>query len=589
MELKENKFLKLVGTDLLAKLFSSWFFMCAIMLFFSKENTVSVEMFSTISLAVFAISFVVIFAVQSFAQYVFSETKVAPICVLLSSGLMAVEAAMKISNSFELLGFILTVLLAARYAYLAGLELEINGKVCKCVAAVVCFLLAVFVCVIMVLRVLVYSAPNFDFGIFCNICYNLREHLRPLSTCERDGLLSHFAVHFSPVLYLLLPIYSVFSSPITLEVVQVLLLLSGAIPFVLLMKKYRFDSVTKMFLLIAYFAYPAINYGSIYDFHENCFILPFLMWMFYFYEMGKNIPFFVFAVLVFTVKEEAFAYVFIFAVYILIAKKDWKKSIALMVISVAYFSFAVYYISQFGEGIMTYRFSNLKLEDEGLISVVINVFKSPVLAIKELFRGISTDSGKLIYTIQMFAPLSLIPFMTKKFSRLILVCPILINLLSDYYYQCDLGKQYSFGITAFLFYACVINLAQTERKKQKYLSMTSAVISVVMMLSLMYPRLVNYTLLYSTNKESYDRITQILEEIPEDASVTASTFFVPRLAQREVIYEQYYHSAIDTDYLVLDLRGTTLTQIAEIEQPYIDAGYEMTVNEPELIRVYCKQ
>lgn len=588
MKLKTNKVFRLIASDWIAKLFSSWFFMCAIMLFFSSETSVSVEMFSSVSLAVFISVFSVIYAIQSFAQHVFSKTKVAPISVLLSSVLLAMEAAMKISNSFELLGFIVVVLLAARYAYLSGLEIELNTNACKCITAVVCLLLGLFACVIMVLRVLVYTAPNFDFGIFCNIFYNLKENFRPLSTCERDGLLSHFAVHFSPVLYLLLPIYCIFPSPVTLEVAQVLLLLSGALPFALLMKKYKLDRTTKMFMLIAYFAYPAINYGSIYDFHENCFILPLLMWMFYFYEKEKNIPFFLFAVLTLTVKEEAFAYVFIFAVYILIAKKDRKKAVALMVLSVAYFIFAVYYISHFGEGIMSYRFSNLKLEDEGLAAVVINVFKSPVLAIKELFRGISTDSGKLMYVIQMFVPLTLIPFMTKKFSRLILVCPIFINLLSDYYYQCDLGKQYSFGITAFLFYACVPNLAQTEKKKCNYLSMTSAVISVVMMLSLMYPRFVSYTLTYSVDGESYRKLTQILEEIPEDASVTASTFFVPRLAQRDVIYEQYYHSEVDTDYLVLDLRNTSSVKIAEIEQPYIDAGYTMTVDEPNLVRIYCK-
>ena len=152
----------------------------------------------------------------------------------------------------------------------------------------------------------------------------------------------------------------------TLEISQVVILLSGAIPIILLMKKYEIDSVTKMFFTIAYLAYPAINYGSIYDFHENCFILPLLLWMFFFYEKGKNIPFFIFAFLVLTVKEEAFAYVFIFAVYILVSRKDRKKGVALMVVSAVYFGLAVLYISRFGEGIMSNRFANLKLPNEGL-------------------------------------------------------------------------------------------------------------------------------------------------------------------------------------------------------------------------------
>ncbi len=588
MSFKESKFLKAVGSEWIAKLFSSWLFMCCVMLFFAKGTTVGISMFQEISTVVFVAVFAVFFAVETVIQSVFSQIKIVPILVLSSAFLFSVQAAMRVTNSYALLGFVLVIFLAARYAYLAGLEFKISSDICKIAAGAFALFLTAFVCIIMALRVLIYNSPNFDFGIFCNIFYNLKEHFQPLSTCERDGLLSHFAVHFSPVLYLLLPVYYILPYPMTLEIGQVLILLSGAVPLMLLMKKYGLDGVTKMFLTIAYFAFPAINYGNMYDFHENCFILPFLLWMFYFYEKGKNIPFFIFAFLTFTVKEEAFAYVFIFAVYLLLAKKEIKKSVVLMILSAAYFAFAVYYISHFGEGIMSGRFSNFKLSDEGLASVVINIFKSPILAVNELFRGISTESGKLLYVIQMLVPLSLLPFMSKKFSRLILLCPMLINLLSDYYYQCDLGKQYSFGITAFLFYAAVINLSEKEKAKRNYLSFTSALVSLVMMVSLMYPRFINYAIAYGSNKDDYDRITEILEEIPEDASVTASTFFVPKLSQREVIYEQYYHSEIDTDYLVLDLRNTTAVKIAEIEQPYIDAGYKLVAEESNLIKVYCK-
>lgn len=211
-----------------------------------------------------------------------------------------------------------------------------------------------------------------------------------------------------------------------------------------------------------------------------------------------------------------------------------------------------------------------------------------MLVFNELFRTSASDGGKLIYFLQLFLPLAMLPFATKKFSRLILVCPLLINLLSIYYYQCDLGKQYSFGITAFLFYASVINLNEIGRRKGVYMSLSAAVMGLVVTLSLMYPRIVNYTLSYSVNKQAYARITEVLEEIPEDASVTASTFFIPKLSQRKVIYEQYYHNSVDTDYVVFDLRGTTSVKEKEIEQPYIDAGYKMIVNDEGLIRVYAR-
>lgn len=588
MKIKDNRILSAIGKDFLAKLFSSWFFMGSILFFFSPADTIDAKLFQSINILAAAALFVGFFALQTAISSLLRSERTVPICVLASASLLAIEASMKVTDKFIILGFAVLIFLAARYAYLAKLKIDIAPKVGLVTSITVALIITAFVCAIVVLRVLIYTAPNFDFGIFCNIYYNLKESFQPLSTCERDKLLSHFAVHFSPVLYLLLPIYYIFPSEITLQIAQVILLMSGIIPLLLLMKKYNLNATVKMFLAIAYCAYPAIGYGCIYDFHENCFILPLLLWMFLFYELNKKIPMFIFAFLVLMVKEEAFAYVFIFALYILVSRKDYKKGIALMVISLVYFGCAVFYISHFGEGIMSNRFANLKLPEEGLSGVIKTVFKTPMLVFNELFRSPSSDGGKLIYFLQLFLPLAMLPFMTKKFSRLILICPLLINFLSDYYYQCDLGKQYSFGMTAFLFYVSIINLNEIKERKGVYISLSAAVMSLVMMLSLLYPRVVSYSLSYDMNRQSYERITQVLDEIPEDASVTASTFFVPRLSQRKVIYEQYYHDAVDTDYLVLDLRGTTSVKVAEIEQPYIDAGYKMIVNDEGLIRVYVR-
>lgn len=588
MKIKENKIVSAISKDFLAKLFSSWFFMGAILFFFGSGDSITATLFQSINFFVALALFIVLFAAQTAAGYFFDSGRTVPICVLASACLLAIEASMKVQNQYVILGFSVLIFLAARYAYLAGFEINLEPKAGLISSIGVAVVLTVFICAIVVLRVLIYTAPNFDFGIFCNIYYNLKESFQPLSTCERDTLLSHFAVHFSPILYLLLPVYYIFPSEITLQIAQVVLLMSGAVPLWLLMKKYKLHTTVKFFLTVAYCSYPAICFGCIYDFHENCFILPLLLWMFFFYETNKRIPMFIFAFLVLMVKEEAFAYVFIFAFYILVAKKDCKKGVVLMALSLVYFGCAVLYISHFGEGIMSNRFSNLMPQNGGLLGVVITVFKTPMLVFNELFRTSATDGGKLIYFLQLFLPLAMLPFATKKFSRLILVCPLLINLLSIYYYQCDLGKQYSFGITAFLFYASVINLNEIGRRKGVYMTISAAVMGLVVTLSLMYPRIVNYTLSYSVNKQAYARITEVLEEIPEDASVTASTFFIPKLSQRKVIYEQYYHNSVDTDYVVLDLRGTTSVKEEELEQPYIDAGYKMIVNDEGLIRVYAR-
>lgn len=69
-------------------------------------------------------------------------------------------------------------------------------------------------------RVRSFSAPTFDFGIFSQMFYYMKGSGAPMTTVERDGLLSHFAVHVSPIYYLLLPIYAVAPRPETLQILR---------------------------------------------------------------------------------------------------------------------------------------------------------------------------------------------------------------------------------------------------------------------------------------------------------------------------------------------------------------------------------
>src|SRR5699024_7070503 len=84
-----------------------------------------------------------------------------------------------------------------------------------------------------VFRYLTYSAPNYDFGLFSQMFYYMKETFMPLTTSERGTLLSHFAIHVSPIFYLLLPGYLIFPNPMYLQIMQAVILASGVIPLYL--------------------------------------------------------------------------------------------------------------------------------------------------------------------------------------------------------------------------------------------------------------------------------------------------------------------------------------------------------------------
>ena len=81
---------------------------------------------------------------------------------------------------------------------------------------------------------------------------------------------------------------------------------------------------------------------------------------------------------------------------------------------------------------------------------------------------------------------------------------------------------------------------------------------------------------------------EILDTVPEDATVTASCMLVPHLAQRDVIYELAYHKQADTDYLVLDIRPGYSAETQKQAQFFRDAGYVTTEVHENMIEILQK-
>ncbi len=429
------------------------------------------------------------------------------------------------------------------------------------------------------LRYLTFSAPNFDFGLFVNMFHHMKETGLPTVTSERDMLLSHFAVHLSPIYYLLLPAYWLFPTPLTLQIGQAVFLAAGVIPTVLLARHFGLSARATALAAALYSFYPAISTGCFYDIHENCFLPFFLLFTFYFFEKERPVPMFLCALCVLAVKEDAAVYLMVFALYILLSRRRYGYGISLAVLSAAYFAFACYWLRTYGLGTMNYRYENLILtEEDGLLGVLKTALLNPGFLLTQLFTDKDGTWDKVAYLLQMLLPLGFLPFCTKKASRWLLCAPLLINLLTYYVYQYDLGFQYHFGIAAFLVYAALQNLAELKLPTRHSLLALSAAACFCLYLTTVCPTLGTYVQRYEQNRETYAQMEEILDTIPEDATVCASTFLLPHLAERDVIYETYYHDVNAegrerVDYVVLDARYASAQQQM---QKFRQAGYTVT-------------
>ncbi|MBR5774450.1 MAG: DUF2079 domain-containing protein [Clostridia bacterium] len=466
---------------------------------------------------------------------------------------------------------------------------EFSGVATASIIAVATIGFAIFVGSVTVCRYLTYYAPNFDFGIFCQMFHNMKETGLPNTTCERDFLLSHFGVHVSPIYYLILPFYAVFPSPVTLQIAQTVIISSAIIPLCLLCKKYNLSNKATVLISFIFLAYPAMSGGAMYDIHENCFLVPLLLWMFYFFEKEKWLWMYVFAALTLLVKEDAFAYIVIFALYACVGRKSAKRCAPLVLLAGVYFAFASYYLSTYGMGVMSNRFGNFIYDDSGLLGVVKTLVLNPAYLFTQIFSSSSHGNEKLFYLLQLLIPVCFIIFMTKKPSRFILVLPIFINLIATYAYQYDIGFQYGFAISAFFFYLLIMNVSEMSDNAKRIALPIAAVAACLAFCMFILPR-GGPVRAYRESKATYQQMDAILDTIPDDASVAASTFLLPHVADRAEVYEVFYHkSRDDVDYVVLDMRPGYAAESAFFREEFLANGYEIDQAHDGLITVLVKK
>lgn len=478
------------------------------------------------------------------------------------------------------------VILAVRYILLrfpCTLKQFVPGK--KMVFMFIIFvavLTLIYVGSLVVLRYYLFRTPTFDFGIFSQMYYYMKETGMPMTTCERNYYLSHFAIHFSPVFYLILPVYMIFPSPVTLIVMQLLIVMSGAIPIYFICRNKKMSNLITGGLVTVFLLYPTMRSGLFYDFHENKFLPPLLLWLIYFLDnenmsvKKRRAGIIIFTLLSLMVKEDAAIYVACIGLFILAYKREKKEKLTGLIIlagAVLYFCIVFYCLNKFGHGSSINsigRYDNLMVSSEdGLTGMVMNILKDPAYVIKQLMK-----TEKLEFFLWTMVPLLFTPLFAKKISMYILMIPYMVmNFLTNYGYQYDIGFQYTYGSCTLLIYMAIMYFegAETLRKKRCILLMVTA--SLLCTTNALADKNSYYTEAEACLEDNME-ILELFETIPKNASVSASTWFVPALSQRDEIHDYDSYKDTITDYFVFDMRyESSRTKYEKVIKELKEQGY----------------
>ncbi|SFX88917.1 DUF2079 domain-containing protein [Ruminococcus sp. XPD3002] len=413
-----------------------------------------------------------------------------------------------------------------------------------------------FVAVTTVCRHKNFGSSSFDFGIFVQMYHSLGKNLTAVTTLERDKFLTHFKVHSSYIFYLLVPIYKLFPSETTLLVSQAVLAMGGFIPMFLICRRHNLKGASLIFMSFAYVFCCGLIGPNYYEFHENAFLPTLLMWLLWAVDAKKYIPLYIFSVLVCIVKEDAPLYVICIVMYMFFREKGEKKRFNCLIIAVLsgiYMVTITNWLMKHGDGNMmtSSRFGHLLIhQDAGLGEVVKNVLADPAYFFSTLLHDTT-----LQFFMECMLPLLFMPFFTKKVNRFLLMLPwVIMNMVigANYGYASNIGFQYIYGPICPLIYMSIINLDDMGRKKQQDVPVLLGCAGILMSLGLFSHNIGTYES-HKREKDYFDALEEMLDRIPEEASVGGDNFLLPHMADRDEAYIFDFNDLNQEEMTIIDV------------------------------------
>ena len=184
----------------------------------------------------------------------------------------------------------------------------------------------------------------------------------------------------------------------------------------------------------------------------------------------------------------------------------------------------------------------------GVFTMAKNILLNPGFFVKNVFA--EANFQYIYYTL---GSLLFIPLASRDIRRLLLVIPyVAFGLMTNYGYQHDIGFQYTYGLMVLLIFLFVLNLTDLSEKWHIIAGVTCLCAGLIFMYTYKGDGIYYYSRQYNANPEHFKNVQAVLDEVPEDASVTSDSFFLPHLARVDELYDYTgVGEWLYTDYYVM--------------------------------------
>ena len=401
----------------------------------------------------------------------------------------------------------------------------------------------------------------------------------------------YFGDHASYILLILVPFYWLAPVVPTLLLLQSLFIAAAGIPLFLIARRVLASSRAAFCIMVAFLLFPTVASQHVNTIHDTQFIIVFLLWMFYFYQVERFGLFVLFAALSCLGKENVPLTVMVFSIYAFLQRRHWKWVVTPLIFGTATMITVFKLIMPSFRAGKPYRsFSYFGALGKSPGEVLQTLVTKP-----GVFFGTLCSTDRILFIIQLLQPLVIIlPFLS---LAVIFVAPdLLVNLLVENQAPRVIPWHYNLTVAAFLFISAVFSIRkladwlETREGKDPY-----AVGFSLLLLCLSASHWILWLNLNDYRQPpQYAALQEALAMVPESDSVLVPQTMIAHVANRwhftclshVLINERAPENIFKYKFAILDLneRRPTWNVPQEVVRAFgANPDYELVFNQQNVL------
>lgn len=401
----------------------------------------------------------------------------------------------------------------------------------------------------------------FDLGIQDQAFHTTLNRGYPLVTLYGEAPVNQFGDHFTPLYYLLAPLYLLVGDARALLVIQALFLGLAAIPLYLLARQLLPGRSTALSVALAasFLLHPALHGVNTFDFHEIALAPMLLLWALVCLESGRTRLMLVFLGLAMLAKEEVALSVAAIGLYLWLFGARARLGLLISGVALAYFGAVTFVIMPaLGGGPDLARFAGLAAADDaGLLALLSGVLSNPVYAFSQVFL----NPEKLAFLALLFLPVVFTPLRAR--ARWLTAVPAFsVALLASTPVQYSIEYHYPAIMLPFVYYLAAAGLRRGQLQPRTAAGLDAparrapaaaavAILVASLAMNWQYGWLLGKRYQPPPQADAHRQaLVTLLEAVPPQASVSTLSDLAPHLSNRDQVY--LFPVIADAEFILFD-------------------------------------